>query len=206
MRFSLLPLLLAGLIGSSAVLPAAAQRGDGGAAWRDVATERDRERLRGWRRTWIEALREARRAGYAESIREEGALVAPDAALPNPAPYPGDYRCRTVKIGGQGELLDWVSYPAFRCRVTRERGGGYALHKLTGSQRPIGRLYPDTPRRMVFLGTLQLGDERGVWRYGDDADRDLAGHFERIGERRWRLVFPRPVFESIVDVLELVPA
>ncbi|MDB5668625.1 MAG: hypothetical protein JWL74_1575, partial [Alphaproteobacteria bacterium] len=35
--------------------------------------------------------------------------------------------------------------------------------------------------------------------------RDMAGIVERIGDRRWRIVLPRPSFESIVDVLELVP-
>jgi hypothetical protein len=58
---------------------------------------------------------------------------------------------------------------------------------------------------MVFLGTLQLGDEQAVLRYGHDRERAVAGWLERIGDRRWRLVFPYPAFESVVDVLELVP-
>jgi hypothetical protein len=66
-------------------------------------------------------------------------------------------------------------------------------------------IYPDSTRRMIFLGTLQLGDERRSLRYGVDSERDMAGLVERIGDRRWRVVFPRPTFESIVDVLELVP-
>ncbi len=36
-------------------------------------------------------------------------------------------------------------------------------------------------------------------------DRDMAGVLERIGERRWRLVLPYPRFESLLDVVELVP-
>jgi hypothetical protein len=43
-------------------------------------------------------------------------------------------------------------------------------------------------------------------RYGRDADRDLAGWVERVGERRWRLILPYPRFESTIDVVELVPA
>jgi hypothetical protein len=78
--------------------------------------------------------------------------------------------------------------------------------KLTGSQRPLGLLLPDTSRRMVFLGTLQLGDERRALEYGKDRERDMAGVVERIGANRWRLVFPYPHFESTVDILELVPA
>jgi hypothetical protein len=59
---------------------------------------------------------------------------------------------------------------------------------------------------MVFLGSLQLADERGVLRYGHDVERDLAGFVERIGPRRWRLILPFPHFESLLDVIEIVPA
>jgi hypothetical protein len=183
----------------------AVQRGDQSSRWRDVATEADRERLRLWRRAWIEGLREARAAGHGADIDREGALLHPDAGLLNPAPPPGAYRCRTIKIGGQGNLLDWVVYPTFRCRIGAQ-GGALTFTKLTGSQRPIGQLYPAGPRRMVFLGAMQLGDERRALRYGADSLRDMAGHFERVGDQRWRLVIPRPTYESIVDVIELVPA
>ena len=98
-----------------------------------------------------------------------------------------------------------IAYPFFDCRISAG-GGPMDFVKLTGSQRPVGRLFPDSDRRLVFLGTLQLGDEQGVLRYGRDQDRDMIGLLERIGERRWRLVFPYPHFESLVDVIELVPA
>lgn len=187
-------------------LPAMAQRGDQDAGWRDVATERDRVRVREWRSAWVEALREARAAGHAAEIEREGVLLHPDSAQLRPAPPVGDYRCRVIKVGGQGDLLDYIAYPAFRCRIRPERDGRLSFVKLTGSQRPVGFIYPDDTRRMIFLGTLQLGDERRSLRYGVDDERDMAGIVERIGDRRWRIVFPRPAFESIVDVLELVPA
>jgi hypothetical protein len=41
--------------------------------------------------------------------------------------------------------------------------------------------------------------------YGRDANRDMAGIVQRIGPRRWRLVLPYPHFESLLDVVELVP-
>lgn len=188
-----------------AIGPALAQAGDQALRWRDVATERDRERLREWRNSWIEALREARASGHGAELVREGALLQPDAALLSPTPPVGDYRCRTIKIGGQGDLLDFTAYSEFRCRIRPERGGRLSFVKLTGSQRPIGTIYPDHVRRMIFLGSLQLGDERRSLRYGADPERDMAGIVERIGERRWRMVFPRPTFESIVDVIELVP-
>ncbi|HZG47177.1 MAG TPA: DUF4893 domain-containing protein [Allosphingosinicella sp.] len=177
----------------------------GASGWRAVATEQDRLRVRGWRQSWVEGLRAATSENGA-AVAVEGALLEPDAALLNPAPPVGDYRCRTMKLGASGSgAVNWVSYPEFRCRVT-EQGGALTFAKVGGSQRPNGRLYPDGVRRMIFLGTLQLGDERQILRYGSDSQRDLAGILERVGDNRWRLVFPRPAFESVIDVVELVPA
>jgi hypothetical protein len=194
----------ASLLVPSQAAVAQGQPSDESIAWRDVATQHDRERLREWRSAWMEGLRRARAAGHAADIAREGALLEPDAALLRPEPQPGLYRCRTIKVGGRAGLLDYIAYPEFRCRI-RSEGGVLSFAKISGSQRPMGRLYADGPRRMIFLGTLQLGDERQVLRYGMDRDRDTPGILERIGEDRWRLVFPRPAFESIIDVIELAP-
>ena len=59
---------------------------------------------------------------------------------------------------------------------------------------------------MIFLGTMVLGDEKRALEYGRDSARDMAGALERVGERRWRLILPYPRFESMMDVIELVPA
>jgi hypothetical protein len=53
---------------------------------------------------------------------------------------------------------------------------------------------------------MVLGDEQRAMVYGQDRERDVVGFVERVGERRWRLVMPAPTFESLMDVLELVPA
>jgi len=202
-----LPLLLAPLLvaactggepGPAAAVPAAP-------IWRAIATDYDRERARKWRTAWVRALAKARAGGHGDEIAREGVLLEPDAALRGVAPPPGDYRCRVFKVGGQSEgLLDYVAYPQFDCRISAG-AGPMDFVKLTGSQRPVGRLFADSERRMVFLGTLQLGDERGTLRYGHDRQRDMIGLLERIGERRWRLAFPYPAFESTLDVIELVP-
>lgn len=174
--------------------------------WRTIATHADRARLREWRDAWVEALAKARVAGHGAEIAAESVLLEPDSALPDVSPPAGEYRCRVTKIGAKNEgLLEYVAYPAFRCRIALQ-GGELSLVKLNGSQRPIGRLFADTERRLIFLGTMQLGDERRAYEYGADRERDLIGVFERIGERRWRLVFPRPHFESLLDVIELTPA
>ena len=199
----LLALLALPACASSETGPAAAVPARAG--WRDIATDHDRERVRKWRTAWVRALAEARAAGHGGEIAREGVLLEPDAALKPAAPPPGDYRCRVVKVGSQGQkMLDYVAYPAFDCRISAG-SGAMDFVKLTGSQRPIGRLFADSDRRLIFLGTMQLGDERGILRYGHDRQRDMIGLFERIGERRWRLAFPYPAFESTLDVIELVP-
>jgi hypothetical protein len=177
--------------------------------WRSLAAEGDRQRLREWRTAWVRALAKGRGAGHGAEIAKEGALLKPDAALDDEAGLPpGDYRCRTIKMGAKSEgMPDYLAYQPFACRVGAPDGAGVrSFAKLTGSQRQVGRIYPESHRRMIFLGTLQLGDEKGVLRYGHDRNRDLLGVVERVGARQWRIAFPYPAFESTLDVLELVPA
>jgi hypothetical protein len=174
--------------------------------WRAVATESDRERLRDWRTAFVDALRAARSSGNGSDVEREGVLLNPDAALGG-GPIPnGEYRCRVIKVGAkQPGLLNFVAYPPFKCRIQQ----GAELQdfvKLTGSQRQVGKLFPGDMLRQVFLGTLVLGDETRAMRYGRDTQRDVAGFVERIGPNRWRLIMPRPHFESQMDVMELVPS
>ena len=174
-------------------------------AWRDVATADDKERLRDWRGTFISALTAARSSGHAAEIAREGALLDPDAALGNVAIPDAMFRCRVIKIGAKSEgNLQYIAYPAFTCRVKPEQNL-HRLAKLGGSQRYVGLIFPDDAVHQVFLGTLVLGDERRALQYGQDELRDIAGYIERIGPNRWRLIMPRPHFESQLDVLELVP-
>lgn len=174
--------------------------------WRATATDADKERIRGWYKSWQAALADARAKGNGADIDREGVLLQPMAALPNPHLPAGDYRCRTIKVGAQGRsTLGYVGYGWFRCRVAPEQGLS-SLTKLSGSQRPVGLIFPDNLNRQVFLGTLELGDEKMAVNYGSDRMRDMAGLVERIGNNRWRLVLPAPAYESLLDVIELVPA
>jgi hypothetical protein len=174
--------------------------------WRLVATPNDRERLRDWRPSFVGALAAARRSGAGAKIDAEGALLRPDAALPGPRLANGTYRCRTTKLGAKSAgMLDYIAYPPFVCRVRQERGlQGFA--KLSGSQRQVGLIFPGDALRDVFLGTVMFGDENRAMQYGGDPDRDSAGYVERVGPARWRLIMPRPTYESQIDVIELVPA
>jgi hypothetical protein len=206
-RFALHLLALLALTGCTrsreVVAPPNAERPND--AWRSLVTTDDRARIRTWRDAWTEALGQAQPA-YAGAIAGEGPLLDPDAALAGARLPAGDYRCRTIKLGAQtsGHAVFTIYEPRL-CRIGAE-GARLHLTILDGPQRPIGILFPDTSRRMIFLGTLQLGDEALAYRYSRDRERDMVGLLERIGDRRWRLVLPRPHFESLLDVIELVPA
>ena len=174
-------------------------------AWREVATSDDLDRLRDWRSTFTAAVAAARKAGHGGEIDREGALLAPDAALAGGTIPNGMYRCRVIKVGAKDRgNLDYVAYPDFTCRVRADHQL-QRLGKLGGSQRYVGIVFPNDAVREVFLGTLVLSDEQRALQYGQDQTRDVAGYVERIGPERWRLVMPKPHFESQLDVMELVP-
>ena len=194
---------LPGCAGGSGVPAHAARALD----WRPIATNADRARLRQWRATWTAAVHRVEAAGEGDELAAAGALFDPDRALAHAAPPAGAYRCRVFKLGGQGiSSLEYVAYPWFECRVSPDGRALARLDKITGSQRFAGRLFADGATRAVFLGTLALGDESGTLPYGQDDARDMAGFVERIGNARWRLVLPAPAFESMLDVVEIVPA
>lgn len=173
--------------------------------WRAIASAEDHDRLARLDSAWTAALAEAREEGFADEIETEGELLDPDVALPRAAPPPGSYHCRVVKLGSQGDNPAFVAYKPFFCHVAVE-GDLLTIVKQTGSERPAGRLYPESDEKMIFLGTLALGDEEEPLPYGENPERDMAGVVERVAPFRYRLVVPWPRIESKLDVFELVPA
>jgi hypothetical protein len=174
--------------------------------WQKVASTDDEQRIERVGDAWKEALDEARAKGFGRAIDAEGELLLPGAALPRPAPTPGSYSCRAIKIGTKdvkGSAFN--AYKPFFCYVEAE-GDLLTIVKQTGSQRPAGRLYPDSvEQRLVFLGTLALGTEETPLAYGEVSERDMAGILERVAPFRFRLVIPWPRTDSKLDVIELVP-
>jgi len=173
--------------------------------WKAVATEADEDRIARLGLAWQEALADARKSN-AGDVRREGALLRPRAALPRPAPTPGSYNCRLIKLGNaKAKSRAYEGFKPFFCYVEVE-GDLLTIVKQTGSQRPAGRLWDDDdPTRLVFLGSLALGDAQQLVAYGDDPKRDMAGVLERIAPFKWRLVIPWPQSTSKLDVFELTP-
>lgn len=173
--------------------------------WKAVATAEDRDRLARLGLAWQEAIGDAGKTNGAE-IRREGKLLSPRAALPRPDPTPGSYNCRLIRLGkATQKSRPYEMFKPFFCYVEVE-DDLLTIVKQTGSQRPAGRLWQDDdPTRLVFLGSLALGDETSPLAYGDDPKRNMAGVLERIGPFRWRLVIPWPQTTSKLDVFELTP-
>jgi len=174
--------------------------------WLDVASSEDANRIRRVGTAWSDGLEEARRAGFGNDIKAEGRLLDANASQSKPAPTPGSYSCRMIRLGRER-----VRGPAFQkfkpffCYVGVE-GDLFTIVKQTGSQRPAGRLWEDdNGHRLIFLGTLALGNEEEARAYGEDPKRDMAGVFERIAPFEWRLVIPFTQSGARLDVFELTP-
>jgi hypothetical protein len=174
--------------------------------WKRIATASDQSRITRVALAWNESLEEAR-PRHARDIEQQGPLLTAQAALPQPAPTPGSYNCRMIRIGKTGPKAPvFEKFKPFFCYVQLDDEGVLAITKQTGSQRPAGRLWEDDdPTRMIFLGSLALGDEQEPLAYGDNPKRDMAGVFERIAPFRWRLVIPWPQNGAKIEVFELTP-
>ena len=174
-------------------------------AWKQIATPADEDRIQRIGLAWASALADAKKSHAAE-VREEGKLLLPRAALARPAPTPGSYNCRLIKLGKTTPKSPaFEKFKPFFCYVEVE-GNLLTIVKQTGDTRPAGRLWEDDmPDRLIFLGSLALGNEEQPLAYGDNPKRDMAGVLERIRPFVWRLVIPWPQSTSKLDVFELTP-
>lgn len=176
--------------------------------WQTVATPADQVRLQGLNNAWNQALADARRGGFAKALETEGELLQGDASLPRAAPPPGSYRCRIIKMGaatprrGRG----FEAFKPFFCFIGVDGTERLSITKQTGSQRPGGYLWDtDTTKRLIFLGSVALGNEEMPLGYGEDPKRDMAGVFERYDDFRYRLVVPWPQDGAKLHVFEFIP-
>lgn len=173
--------------------------------WKDIATPADIVRLDRVGIAWASALADARKTNRSD-IAAEGVLLEPRAALPRPAPTPGSYYCRLVRLGRTTtKVRAFEKFKPFFCYVEVE-DRLLTIVKQTGSERPAGRLWEDDRNdRLVFLGTVAHADEKNPPGYGENPKRDVAGVLERVAPFRWRLVIPWPQSTSKLDVYELKP-
>jgi hypothetical protein len=194
--------VIAGLI----LLVAAAAEAPVAPLWRERATAADIERLEKWK----EALEIGRSgvtgAGQGALLAARSPLFKTDAALAGSDIPQGLYNCSITKLDGDADGgLPYIAYPAFKCRIVDQNGRKH-FTKLTGSQRTIGWIDKAAGNQSVYLGSLIYHYENALVPYGQTAKRDQAAVVQRIGSKRWRMIFPFPAYESKVDVMELTPA
>jgi hypothetical protein len=167
-------------------------------AWRDSIKLPDAAAIDAMPARWAAArMRAGKRA--ARAIAAQGALLG-GPALDHPAPSPGPYRCRLVRLGTGGMR----SFPATTCFIGGDPGDMLSFTRQGGSDAPGGWIYPDdVTTRYVFLGARQLRPGSSSLAYGKDVARDIAGVVERIGTFRWRLAIPGAA--DSLDVYDLAP-
>ena len=124
-------------------------------------------------------------------------LVGGAMGTPDPKDLPGDYQCRTIKLGGQYGPL--TVYGWFKCRISSD----FVLTKLTGSQNFTGVLNP-VDDGMLFVGASNY-DYEASRAYGEVAEHDLVGCLRQMPREPGHLILelPEPLLESDHDVIEL---
>ena len=176
----------------------------GGALAQEIRPQ-EQARLDRFERLAGTALLEAMAEGSAGDV---AALSAALAGVPQVAFDPtlnGEWKCRTIKLGGDPRL---VVYSNFKCTM-RLDNTGITFENLSGSQRTSGRIEM-REGRAVYLGVGYVASEAPK-SYGDlDPAFEGSGTitpdvavFERISDKRARLMVPAPVNESDFDILEL---
>ena len=173
--------------------------------WRRAISDSDRKRLAGLYRAWSVARSQVVAGGAASAWTAEGPLTDAFGTTADPPPPPGRYRCRTLKLGTRTAGMPvWTPTATTPCRI--EASGEQLRFIRSGDgQRTGGLLYPDGDR-LVYLGALSLANERSMFVYNADEDRNQVGVLRALGPKRWRLELPFPKWESTLDVVEITPA
>ena len=162
-------------------------------------TRDDLARLDNFDAMRAKAIAEARAEGSPVDVATLDTVLAGDLLPLHAYKFDGNWRCRTIKLGGMEPKL--VVYGWFKCRLHSDDAGLW-LDKTTGSQRTRGLFYDDGDTRMIYLGKLHYGYEQpGL--YGADPARNQIAYAFLVDKNRMRLEFPAPQYESLLDVMEL---
>ncbi len=164
-----------------------------------IITKADQARLDKYEETRSAAINEARKSRAAADMKQlDDTLAKANLAFNGNFNMVGDWQCRTTKLGKQPPL---TVYGWFKCRVTDD-GSGWVLEKTSGSQRTKGRFYTDSDKRLTYLGAGYIAGEKPKT-YGAELDTDQVGYAYRTSDNEFRIEFPAPARESLLDILEL---
>lgn len=162
-----------------------------------IITPHDQARLDKFEATRADAIAQARAGGAAADLEQLEPLIAAKPLDFAGLDLGGEWQCRTIKLG---KTLPLVVYGWFRCRIT-DSGAGWELEKISGSQRTKGRFFDDGANRLIYLGSSYTDYTKRA-DYGAGPQSDDAGYVYRSGENTWRIEFPEPYYESVLDILE----
>jgi len=161
-----------------------------------LITAADKARLDKYGETRKAALAEAK-AGDPAEVKQLDALLAKPLVAFSDKDLTGNWKCRTIKVGGLSPL---VIYGWFKCKVSDD-GSGWKLAKITGSQRTAGRFFDDNEKRAIYLGSFTVNDDPAK-AYGSGPQSDQVGYAFRNAPGEWRIEFPAPYYESKLDIME----
>jgi len=164
-----------------------------------IITKPDQAKLDRYDETRCKAINEAKKGGATADVKQlDEVLARPNLAFSEDFDMTGEWKCRTTKLGNEPKL---VIYGWFKCSITDD-GSGWMLEKTSGSQRTKGRFYTESDKRLTYLGVGYVaGDKPGNYSAGPAVDQ--VGYAYRTGKNEFRIEFPSPAHESLMDILEL---
>jgi hypothetical protein len=158
----------------------------------------DLSRLASFAKARSDAIAEAEAGGEPSELAVLHEILAGEEQPIRGVDIRGDYRCRTVKLGG---ILPLTIYDWFDCEIG-EDDLGYVLEKTSGSQRLTGHFVDDSETSLIFYGAGHYDYEQPR-EYGAEPQENIVARMVRAGDERYRLEMPLPHFESNFDILEL---
>ncbi|MCF7699627.1 DUF4893 domain-containing protein [Loktanella sp. M215] len=166
----------------------------------------DQARLDGFDATVGKALLQAFAGGRLGDVDQLQEVLSGQPVAPLETTLQGNWTCRMLKVGG--DLNPLVVYAPFDCEIAAD-GTGFTVEKVSGSQRLTGRIAL-LDGQMVLTGTGYVTDTTPV-AYADlpqDTTGDgtlwpVVGVAEQVAQDRIRILMPKPVLESDLDILDL---
>jgi Domain of unknown function (DUF4893)/TIR domain len=160
----------------------------------------DRARLLSFDQARADAITQATKGADNKTDLDDLTSVLAGAAIPiNAKALTGDWRCRTLKLGGGLNAL--VIYGFFKCNISAQ-GDALIFQKVSGSQRTRGNLYRLSDTRYVYLGAGTVNDDPPI-AYGSAPQEDEVAYLVQVAPNRLRLEFPKPHYESDFDIIDL---
>jgi hypothetical protein len=169
--------------------------------WAAVLTDFDRGRIDRLEATRAKALE---RADFADAatVKVIKDVVGAQALPIDRKALPGNWRCRSLKLGGELGPASVNSF--FTCRIRMMTGNALVFEKITGSIRRSAKLAEIDSHRMLYYGAY-FAERDKPQSYGAGKPYDEIGMLTQIARNRLRIELPEPYAyaEALHEVIEL---